>query len=74
MLRWLLDTILRNYTVLSNRVKQSQNIINEELRNQRVTKDCKYSPPRLSVHSNPFKPIAELLSKKVKPDNISLQI
>ncbi|XP_043685552.1 ADP-ribosylation factor-like protein 13B [Vespula pensylvanica] len=62
--KWLLDTILRNYTVLNNRVKQSQNIVNEELKNQRVTKDCKYSPPKLSVHSNPFKPIAELLSKK----------
>ncbi|KAI4491348.1 hypothetical protein M0804_002740 [Polistes exclamans] len=62
--KWLLDTILRNYIVLNNRVKQSQNIINEELKNRRVVKDCKYSPPRLSVHSNPFKPIAELLSKK----------
>ncbi|XP_046814792.1 ADP-ribosylation factor-like protein 13B isoform X1 [Vespa crabro] len=62
--KWLLDTILRNYIVLNNRVKQSQNIMNEELKNQRITKDCKYSPPRLSVHSNPFKPIAELLSKK----------
>lgn len=61
--KWLLDTILRNYTALNNRVKESQSITNEELKNQRTT-SLMYSPSRLSVHSNPFKPIKELLSKK----------
>ncbi|KAK2580380.1 hypothetical protein KPH14_006135 [Odynerus spinipes] len=60
--KWLLDTILRNYTALNNRVKESQSITNKEVR-QRIS-TVTYSPSRLSVHSNPFKPIRELLSKK----------
>ncbi|XP_066599835.1 ADP-ribosylation factor-like protein 13A isoform X2 [Prorops nasuta] len=60
--RWLLDTIIKNYTVLNARVKESQNLNNERVVESAFNNTN--TPSKLSIHSNPFKPIKELLAKK----------
>ena len=60
--RWLLDIIVKNYTALNNKVK-NQNVQGE--RNIEVQSIALDSPSKLSIHSNPFKPIKELVLKKV---------
>ncbi|XP_029035544.2 ADP-ribosylation factor-like protein 13B isoform X1 [Osmia bicornis bicornis] len=68
--RWLLDTIAKNYSVLNNRLKGSQNAQNERhIEAQTTTLD---SPSKLSIHSNPFKPIKELISKKEEVPAINI--
>jgi len=62
--RWLLDTIVKNYTNLNNRVKQSQNFVQCE-KIQESESITSNTPSRISVHSNPFKPIKDLLATKV---------
>lgn len=62
--RWLLDIIVKNYSVLNNRLKDSQNNQNEKATDIQVTTSDTSS--RLSIHSNPFKPIKEVVSKKVR--------
>lgn len=53
---------MKNYTNLNTRLK-NQNAQNEKnIEVQSVVLD---SPSRLSVHSNPFKPIKELVLKRV---------
>lgn len=62
--KWLLDTIVRNYAILNSKIKShtAHNVRNE--RNAEVQSATLDSPSRLSVHSNPFKPIKELISQK----------
>ncbi|KAF3427470.1 hypothetical protein E2986_03225 [Frieseomelitta varia] len=59
--KWLLDIIVKNYTALNNKVK-NQNVQGE--RNIEVQSIALDSPSKLSIHSNPFKPIKELVLKK----------
>ncbi|XP_071864878.1 ADP-ribosylation factor-like protein 13B isoform X1 [Bombus fervidus] len=59
--KWLLDIIVKNYTTLNTRLK-NQNVQSE--RNIEVQSVVLDSPSRLSVHSNPFKPIKELVLKR----------
>ena len=60
--KWLLDIIVKNYSVLNNRLKDSQNNQNERATEMQVSRSDTSS--RLSIHSNPFKPIKEVVSKK----------
>ncbi|CAL7934036.1 unnamed protein product [Xylocopa violacea] len=60
--KWLLDIIAKNYTALSSRLKGVQNAHSE--RNSEVQSVVLDTPSRLSIHSNPFKPIKDLISKK----------
>ena len=53
---------MKNYTALNNKVK-NQNVQGE--RNIEVQSIALDSPSKLSIHSNPFKPIKELVLKKV---------
>ncbi|KAG7212950.1 hypothetical protein KM043_002291 [Ampulex compressa] len=59
--KWLMDTIDKNYNTLHNRTKE-----NQDLESGRVIQkeNVLYSPSKVSIHSNPFKPIRELLSQK----------
>lgn len=69
--KWLLDIIAKNYVVLNNKLKGVQNAQNE--RNMEVQTTTFDTPSKLSIHSNPFKPIKELIAKKdgVQAINIS---
>ncbi|KAL0111636.1 hypothetical protein PUN28_013075 [Cardiocondyla obscurior] len=62
--KWLLDIVVKNYTVLNNRVKQSQNCQQKSV--QRA-QSAASSASRVSIHSNPFKPIRDLLAAKDEP-------
>lgn len=73
--RWLLDIVIKNYTVLNTKLKGSQNAQIE--RNTEVQSVVLDTPSKLSIHSNPFKPIKELVSKMVtllKKENIVMHI
>lgn len=59
--KWLLDTITKDYTVLNSRVKDSQSP--KERRISRNSIPAGNSPSKVSVHSNPFKPIQELVKQ-----------
>ncbi|KAL6426316.1 hypothetical protein ACFW04_009088 [Cataglyphis niger] len=60
--KWLLDTIIKNYATLNNRTKQSQSCQRKNIQeSQSVTSN---TPSRISIHSNPFKPIKDLLVTK----------
>ncbi|EZA56590.1 hypothetical protein DMN91_002926 [Ooceraea biroi] len=61
--KWLLDTIVKNYATLNGRIKQSQNSSQRE-RIQESQSVASNTPSRISVHSNPFKPIKDLLATK----------
>lgn len=69
--KWLLDIIAKNYIVLNNKLKGFQNAQNE--RNMEVQTTTFDTPSKLSIHSNPFKPIKELIAKKdgIQAINIS---
>ncbi|CAK9820741.1 ADP-ribosylation factor-like protein 13B [Anthophora plagiata] len=60
--KWLLDIIVKNYSVLNSKLKACQNAQNEK--NTEVQSMVLDTPSRLSIRSNPFKPIKELISKK----------
>ncbi|XP_018314464.1 ADP-ribosylation factor-like protein 13B isoform X2 [Mycetomoellerius zeteki] len=60
--KWLLDIIVKNYAVLNSRVKQSQNCQHKSI--QRAQSIASNTPSKMSVHSNPFKPIKDLLAAK----------
>ncbi|XP_071653295.1 ADP-ribosylation factor-like protein 13B [Temnothorax longispinosus] len=60
--KWLLDIIVKNYAVLNNRVKQSQNFQHKSV--QRAQSVVSNAPSKVSIHSNPFKPIKDLLAAK----------
>ncbi|XP_011687400.1 PREDICTED: ADP-ribosylation factor-like protein 13B [Wasmannia auropunctata] len=60
--RWLLDTIVKNYAVLNSRVKQLQNYQYKSI--QREQSVASNTPSKVSIHSNPFKPIKDLLATK----------
>ncbi|EFN89256.1 ADP-ribosylation factor-like protein 13B [Harpegnathos saltator] len=60
--KWLLDTIVKNYTVLNSRTKQSQRSQCERIKDSQSV--ASNTPSRISVHSNPFKPIKDLLASK----------
>ncbi|KYN03570.1 ADP-ribosylation factor-like protein 13B [Cyphomyrmex costatus] len=57
--KWLLDIIVKNYAVLNSRVKQLQSYQHKSI--QRAQSN---TPSRISIHSNPFKPIKDLLAAK----------
>ncbi|XP_017761095.1 PREDICTED: ADP-ribosylation factor-like protein 13B [Eufriesea mexicana] len=60
--RWLLDIIVKNYTALNSKLKGFQNAQSEKtVEVQSIMLD---TPSKLSIHSNPFKPIKELVLKK----------
>lgn len=62
--RWLLDTVVKNYATLNNRTKQLQSCSHKCVQeSQSVASD---TPSRISVQSNPFKPIRDLLAVKVQ--------
>ncbi|XP_012539375.1 ADP-ribosylation factor-like protein 13B [Monomorium pharaonis] len=62
--KWLLDIIEKNYAVLNSRVQQSQIYQHESIRQaQSISSN---TPSRMSVGSNPFKPIEDLLAAKDK--------
>ncbi|XP_012284912.1 ADP-ribosylation factor-like protein 13B [Orussus abietinus] len=65
--KWLLDTILKNYTVLNERIKDDQSLRNERLPD-RVTESA--DSPESSIHSNPFKPIHELFKEQAGTSSI----
>lgn len=60
--KWLLDIIVKNYTTLNSKLKSFQNAQHEK--NIEVQSIALDSPSRLSIHSNPFKPIKELILKR----------
>ncbi|XP_039305811.1 ADP-ribosylation factor-like protein 13B isoform X2 [Solenopsis invicta] len=60
--KWLLDTIVKNYVVLNSRVQQSQNYQHESV--QRAQSIASNTPSKMSIRSNPFKPIKDLLASK----------
>ncbi|XP_011644714.1 ADP-ribosylation factor-like protein 13B [Pogonomyrmex barbatus] len=60
--KWLLDTIVKNYAILNSRVKQLQNSQRKSI--QETQSVASNTPSRMSVHSNPFKPIKDLLAAK----------
>ncbi|XP_076239465.1 uncharacterized protein LOC143182388 [Calliopsis andreniformis] len=60
--KWLLDIIIKNYSVLNNRLKDSQSIQIERIPEIQATTSSTLS--RLSIHSNPFKPIKDVISKQ----------
>ncbi|KAG5328672.1 AR13B protein, partial [Acromyrmex charruanus] len=60
--KWLLDIIMKNYAVLNSRVKQSQNCQYKSI--QRAQSVASNTPSKISIHSNPFKPIKDLLAAK----------
>ncbi|XP_032682087.1 ADP-ribosylation factor-like protein 13B isoform X2 [Odontomachus brunneus] len=64
--KWLLDTIVKNYVTLNNRTRQSQRPRRDSRRNrvQDTQSIASNTPSRMSVHSNPFKPIKDLLATK----------
>ncbi|XP_053980603.1 ADP-ribosylation factor-like protein 13B [Hylaeus anthracinus] len=68
--KWLLDTVAKNYTVLNNRFKDTQNVRNDKVIEVRSTTPDTLS--RLSIHSNPFKPIRELVMKREEIDPMSV--
>lgn len=57
--RWLLDIIVKNYAVLTSRVKQAQNCQHKSV--QRTQSVASNASSKVSIHSNPFKPIKDLL-------------
>ncbi|XP_020277729.1 ADP-ribosylation factor-like protein 13A isoform X2 [Pseudomyrmex gracilis] len=60
--KWLLDTVVKNYATLNNRTKQLQSCSHKCVQeSQSVASD---TPSRISVQSNPFKPIRDLLAVK----------
>ncbi|KYM76753.1 ADP-ribosylation factor-like protein 13B [Atta colombica] len=59
--KWLLDIIVKNYAVLNSRVKQSQNC---QYKNIQRTQSIASNTSKISIHSNPFKPIKDLLAAK----------
>ncbi|XP_043248884.1 ADP-ribosylation factor-like protein 13B [Colletes gigas] len=60
--KWLLDIVAKNYTVLNNRLKDTQIARNDKVTEVQPTTSNTSS--RLSIHSNPFRPIKELVLKK----------
>lgn len=54
---------MKNYSVLNNRVKDTQNVRNDKVTDVQAT--ISDTSSRLSIHSNPFKPIKELVLEKV---------
>ncbi|XP_031834429.1 uncharacterized protein LOC116427801 isoform X2 [Nomia melanderi] len=60
--KWLLDIIVKNYTVLNNRLKDAQNI--QTVKITEVQDTVSDTSSGISSHSNPFKPIQELIAKK----------
>ncbi|XP_011878611.1 PREDICTED: ADP-ribosylation factor-like protein 13B [Vollenhovia emeryi] len=60
--KWLLDIVVKNYAILNSRVKQSQNCQHKSV--QRTQSVASNTPSKVSVHSNPFKPIKDLLAAK----------
>ncbi|XP_012221906.1 ADP-ribosylation factor-like protein 13B [Linepithema humile] len=60
--KWLLDTIIKNYTALNSRTKQLQNY--QRVNIQAPQSVASNTPSRMSIHSNPFKPIRDLLATK----------
>lgn len=54
---------MKNYTTLNSKLKSFQNAQHEK--NIEVQSIALDSPSRLSIHSNPFKPIKELILKRV---------
>ncbi|KZC09895.1 ADP-ribosylation factor-like protein 13B [Dufourea novaeangliae] len=69
--KWLLDTIVRNYNVLNNKLKDAQN--NQTVRMTEIQDTVSDTSSRISIHSNPFKPIKDLVAKKeeILPTNVS---
>ncbi|XP_076175421.1 ADP-ribosylation factor-like protein 13B [Ptiloglossa arizonensis] len=69
--KWLLDTVVKNYSVLNNRVKDTQNVRNDKVTDVQAT--ISDTSSRLSIHSNPFKPIKELVLEKeeIQPASVS---
>ncbi|EFN69539.1 ADP-ribosylation factor-like protein 13B [Camponotus floridanus] len=60
--KWLLDIIIKNYAALNNRTKQSESCQHKSLlESQSIASN---TPSRISIHSNPFKPIKDLLATK----------
>ncbi|XP_029664455.1 ADP-ribosylation factor-like protein 13B [Formica exsecta] len=60
--KWLLETIVKNYAALNNRIKQSQSCQHKSI--QESQSIASNTPSRISIHSNPFKPIKDLLATK----------
>lgn len=54
---------MKNYTTLNSKLKSFQNAQYEK--NIEVQSIALDSPSRLSIHSNPFKPIKDLILKRV---------
>lgn len=64
MRRWILDIIVKNYTVLNNGLKDAQSSqIMRVIKAQDSISNAS-SISRISARSNPFKPIKELVAKK----------
>ncbi|XP_014470304.1 PREDICTED: ADP-ribosylation factor-like protein 13B [Dinoponera quadriceps] len=60
--KWLLDTVVKNYAALNGRTRQPQRIQRKRIQDTRSV--ASNTPSRASVHSNPFKPIRDLLAAK----------
>ncbi|XP_076656334.1 ADP-ribosylation factor-like protein 13B [Halictus rubicundus] len=62
--KWILDIIVKNYIVLNNGLKdaQSSQIVRVPEAQDSISDTSSIS--RISAHSNPFKPIKELVAKK----------
>lgn len=60
---------MKNYVTLNNRTKQSQRSQQHE-RVQDSQSVASNTPSRVSIHSNPFKPIKDLLATKVRASYI----
>ncbi|XP_033332374.1 uncharacterized protein LOC117223890 [Megalopta genalis] len=68
--KWLLDIIVKNYTVLNNRLKDAQNT--HIVRVTETQDSISDTSSRISTHSNPFKPIKELVVKKEQVQSTSV--
>ncbi|XP_078033249.1 ADP-ribosylation factor-like protein 2 [Augochlora pura] len=68
--KWLLDTIVKNYTVLNNRFKDAQNT--HIVRVAEAQDSISDTLSTISAHSNPFKPIKELVVKKDQSQSTSV--